>query len=180
MGGSVCVHSVSLHSSVSPSRRHLLVLRIRRVFETPSPTRRPSSASGPSPSPTRRDWDGWTPLLRSASTPARGAGAASGQVAFPGTCFRSISVPSGARSHSALDRDTSTPAASGFRHQRGLQMTLHLRARPRGAAMEPTVSVGVLVARARITAESHSGFTRQGLAHKRLKLTGGSAAAPPT
>jgi len=161
MGGSVCVHSVSSHSSVSPSRRHLLVLRIRRVFETHSATRRPSSPSGRSPSPTRRDWDGWTPLLRSAST--RG-GAASRQVAFPGTCFRSISLPSRGRSHNALDRDTSTPAGSGFRHQRGLQMTLQLRGRPRGAAMGLTGSVGVVVAPAHITAGSHSGFTRQCLA----------------
>ena len=164
MGGSACVHFVSSHSSVLPSRRHLLVVRIRRVLETHSPTRRPSSPSGRSPSPTRMDWDGWTPLLRSASTPARRGGAASRQVAFPGTCFRSISVPSRARSHNALDRDTSTPAASGFRHQRGLQMTLHLRARPRGAAMGLTVSVGVVVAPAHITAGSHSGFTRQCMA----------------
>src|SRR2546426_892304 len=164
MGGSACVHFVSSHSSVLPSRRHLLVLRIRRVFETHSPTRRPSSPSGRSPSRTRRAWDGWTPLLRSASTPARRGGAASRQVAFPGTCSRSISVPSRARSHNALDRDTSTPAASGFRHQRGLQMTLHLRARPRGAAMGLTVSVGVVVAPAHITAGSHTGFTKQWLA----------------
>ena len=164
MGGSVCVHSVSLHSSVSPSRRHLLVLRIRRVFETHSPTRRPSSPSARSPSPTRTDWDGWTPLLRSVSTRARRGGAASRQVACLGTCLQSISLPSRARSHNALDRDTSTPAAIGFRHQPGVQMTLHLRARPRGAAMGLTVSVGVVVARAHITGGSHSGFTKQWLA----------------
>src|SRR5213592_1106778 len=164
MGGSACVHYVSSHSSVLPSRRHLLVVRIRRVLETHSPTRRPSSPSGRSPSPTHRDWDGWTPRLLSASTRARRGGAVSRRVAFPGTCFRNISLPSRARSHNALDRDTSTPAGSGFRHQRGLQMTLHLRARPRGAAMGLTVSVGVVVAPAHITAGSHSGFTRQCLA----------------
>ena len=160
MGGSVCVHSVSLHSSVSPSRRRLLVLRIRRVFETHSPTRPPSSPSARSPSRTRRAWDGWTPRLLSASTPAQRGGAASRQVAFPGTCSRSISAPSRPPSRHDLDGDTSTLAASGFRHRRGHPAIVRRPARPRAAAMGLTVSVGVVVAPAHITAGSHSGCTR--------------------
>ena len=172
MGGSVCVHSVSLHSSVSPSRRHLLVLRIRRVFETHSPTQRPSSPSGRSPSRTRRAWAEWTPLPQSASTRAQRAGAASRQVDCPGTCSRSISVPSRALSHNALDRDTSTPAASGFRHRRGHQAIVRRPARPRAAAMVLTVLVGVVVALVHITAGSRSGCTRpkRWPPNKRLKL----------
>src|SRR2546428_14079834 len=115
MGGSACVHCVSSHSSVLPSRRHLLVVRIRRVLETHSPTRRPSSPSGRSPSPTHRDWDGWPPRLLSASTRAWRGGGGSRRVAFPGTGFRCVSFSSRARPHNPLDRGTATPAGGVFR-----------------------------------------------------------------